>query len=268
MWLLPASVTIPDGGSITVTATNAVPGAITLGASELSVILTPTLGWQSVTNGSNLPAVGSPVETDAALRLRQSQSTGISAVTPSEAIFAAVANVAGVTQTALYINDTGSADGNGVPGHSICVVVQGGAPAAVAAAIFGSKAPGVGTYGSTSITVIDQNGVPDTINFYEVADTSIYATITVTPLAGFNTSIGVAIQTAVLAYITSLGIGEPVVYFTLAGVATLLGQTGAGTFKVESVTLGTSASPVGTSDVAIAFNAIATSILTNIVLVT
>lgn len=267
VWLLPPSVTIPFSGTIDVLATCAQPGAVTLGANQLTVILTPTLGWQTVTNGSNVPTPGATVETDAALRVRQTQSTAGPALTPTEAIFAAVAEVAGVSDTALYNNDTGVPDGNGVPAHSIAVVVVGGATTDVATAIFNKKAPGTGTYGTTSVTVVDQNGVPDTINFFEAATTEIWAIVTVTPLPGFTTAASVAIQQAVLAYISQLPIGQPVVYFTLAGIATLQNTPYAGTFKVEAVTVGTGASPVGTVDVSIAFNAIAASQLSQISIV-
>lgn len=267
-WTLPFSFTIPSGGSIDVTATCEQEGAVTLGTGQLSVILTPTLGWQSVTNGSNVPAPGAPVESDAALRQRQAASTGLPAQTPRAAIQANVANVSGVIAVVVYNNDTGAPDGNGVPGHSIAVVVEGGDALAVATAIFDKKSEGTGTYGTTSETVIDENGVPDTINFFEVAFTTIYAVLTVTPGTGYNATVGDAIVAAVVNYVNSLAIGQPVVYFSLAAAATLQGQTGAGTFSLESVTIGTAPSPVGTSDIAIAFNARAQTATANIGLVT
>jgi hypothetical protein len=264
VWDLPSTVTIGTGGTVTVTATCTTPGAINLSAGQLSVILTPTLNWQSVTNGSNTPSVGSPVESDAALRERQVVSTAGPAVTPAASIAAAVANVPGVTNVAYDNNDTGSADGNGVPGHTISVIVVGGAQLAIATAIFNKKSEGTGTYGSTSQVVVDENGVSDTINFYYATTTAIYAIFTVTPLTGYSLATASAIQAAVLAYIEGLDIGEPVVYFTLAGIATLQGTQYASQFSLESVTIGTTPSPVGTSDITIAFNAIAASATANL----
>ncbi len=49
-WLLPATVTIPIGGSIAVTATCTALGATSAAAATLVNILTPTAGWTSVTN--------------------------------------------------------------------------------------------------------------------------------------------------------------------------------------------------------------------------
>ena len=154
IWNLPALVTIPPLGTIDVTATNALPGAISAGANSLTAILTPTLGWQTVTNGSNAASLGAPVESDAALRGRQAASTGQPASTPTEAIAAEVANVAGVIASQLYENNTASTDSNGIPSHSVSVVVDGGDVNAVAEAIFDKIAPGIGTYGSTSVPEI------------------------------------------------------------------------------------------------------------------
>ena len=69
-WNLPASVTIPTGGSIVVTATAVDVGSITAAPSTINKIATPTLGWQTVNNVA-AAIVGVPVETDAELRRRQ-----------------------------------------------------------------------------------------------------------------------------------------------------------------------------------------------------
>lgn len=269
-WALPSLVTIPLSGTISVTATATVPGATPAGNNTLTVILTPTLGWQTVTNGTNAPSVGSPTESDAALRARQAQSTGLPAQTPTEAIYANVANVPGVSDLILYNNDTGSPDGNGVPAHSICLVVEGGDALAVATAIFEKKAPGTGTYGSTTETVYDQNGVPDTIHFYELAFTSIWVTITIVPGTGYTSVVGNAIVAAVLAVINSLPIGGDVSFADVLAAATLIGQPGYGTFTVTVAAcfIGTAPSPGSQADIAITFNHQASIVTADVVLVT
>ena len=62
-WELPASVTIPPAGEITVTALCRQVGAAAPGS--ITRIGTPTLGWQSVTNPA-AATPGAPVESDAA----------------------------------------------------------------------------------------------------------------------------------------------------------------------------------------------------------
>ncbi|MGC8170052.1 baseplate J/gp47 family protein, partial [Salmonella enterica] len=74
IWNLPASVTIPPSGLITVTATCAAIGAVSAPAGTITTINTPTRGWQSVTNPADA-VPGAEVESDAALRSRQKIST-------------------------------------------------------------------------------------------------------------------------------------------------------------------------------------------------
>src|ERR1700749_1957290 len=75
-WGLPGTVTIPNSGTITVSATCTTIGAITAGANTITSIATPILGWQTVNNASAATA-GNGVETDAQLRIRQANSVAL-----------------------------------------------------------------------------------------------------------------------------------------------------------------------------------------------
>jgi uncharacterized phage protein gp47/JayE len=263
-WTLPPSVTIPSGGTISVSATCQTPGAISAAANTITQIVTVISGWQSVTNPS--PAtVGVDAESDAALRTRQAQSTSISAQTPLSSILAAVANVVGVTRYAIYENSTGSPDGNGVPGHSIAVVVEGGDVSAVALAIEATKSPGTGTYGTTSETVNDPAGLPITINFFELANTTIYVAVTIHALNGYVSSTGIAIVAAIVNFINSLPIGQELYFDWVLAAAVLPGPLGL-TYKITSVFIGTAPSPSLTADIPIAFNAAAASATADVTL--
>jgi uncharacterized phage protein gp47/JayE len=77
-WALPAFVTIPASGTITVTATSTVSGAVAAAQGTLTKIVTPTPGWQSVTNPA-AAVPGAPIETDPQLRVRQGNSTSLPA---------------------------------------------------------------------------------------------------------------------------------------------------------------------------------------------
>ncbi|HAN6159757.1 TPA: hypothetical protein IF046_005256, partial [Escherichia coli] len=120
IWRLPASVAVGVDGTVIATATCSVSGAVAALAGTITEINTPTRGWVSVTNPA-AATVGSPAETDAELRIRQSQSVALPSITPFEALDGAVSNVTGVTRHKLYENDTGSEDGNGLPPHSVAV---------------------------------------------------------------------------------------------------------------------------------------------------
>jgi uncharacterized phage protein gp47/JayE len=164
-WDLPPVVIIPISGSIVVTATCQVAGAITAPIGSISNIITVVQGWQSVTNTA-VAIPGAPVESDAALRQRQAQSTAISGITPLQSILAAVANVTGVERFAIYENQTSAVDANGLPPHSISVVVEGGNIDDIAQVIEEKKSPGTDTYGTTQVVVEDPVGLPIAIDFF------------------------------------------------------------------------------------------------------
>lgn len=204
-WLVPNCV-IGDDGTVSVVATCTTPGAVAAAEGTLTEILNPIFGWQEVTN-TDAATLGDPAETDSALRQRQTQSTSLPAQTPLEAIYANVAEVAGVQRLQIYENDTDSTNGLGIPSHSVCVVAQGGDPVAICAAIAAVKNPGTGTYGTTSEVIIDENGVPDTIHFFVLAEIGITVDITIEPLAGWVTGTGVLIQQSVAQFLNDLDIG-------------------------------------------------------------
>ncbi|MGX6999921.1 baseplate J/gp47 family protein [Caballeronia sp. KNU42] len=208
-WALPALVTIPPSGTISVTATCQTIGAITALPNTITNITTPQQGWQTATN----PAVsepGNPVEMDAALRQRQTISTSLPALTPLQAIIGNAANVVGVGRYAIYENPTKITDSNGIPANSIAVVVEGGDVTQIATAIEVKKSPGTGTYGTTSVIVYDPSGVPIDISFFELTEVPIFALIDITPLVGYLSTTGVAIEESVSAFIEALAIGSGV----------------------------------------------------------
>lgn len=262
LWDIP-NVAIPFSGSIDVTATAQVQGAIAAPASTINIIDTPILGWQTANNAASaLP--GAPVETDAALRRRQAASTTLSSRTPPLAISAALANLAGVQRSIVYENNTNAADANGIPAHSIAAVVQGGDLTRIATTIEEKKSPGTGTAGTTTIVVNDPGGLPIAINFYVLAITDIFMTVTIHPLNGYNSGMNAQIQQALFAFLNSLPIGDSVFYNWLFAPATLNGNIA---FRVTVLTVGIAANPVGTVDVAVPFNKAAIcSSLNNIVI--
>ncbi|EKS9840575.1 baseplate J/gp47 family protein [Burkholderia cepacia] len=266
-WMLPATVTIPPSGSITVTATCATIGDISARAGTINQIATPALGWQSVTNPADA-AEGAPIESDAALRQRQTVSTALPSLTVLDGIIGAVANVAGVTRYVAYENDTSATDANGIPSHSISLVVEGGDATAIANAIAAKKTPGAGTYGTTAITVTDIYGRPITIRFFRPVAAPTGATVTIKALTGYTSQTGQQIQQAVSDYINGVQIGGGLSGSVEWGDAlTAANSVGGGvTFKLSGLTL-TGPRGAGTPDVALLFNEAASCTPVNVALV-
>ncbi|KWC56579.1 baseplate J/gp47 family protein [Burkholderia ubonensis] len=253
-WLLPATVTIPPSGTVTVTATCAAIGAVAARAGTINQIATPAFGWQTVTNPADA-AAGAPVESDAALRQRQTVSTALPSLTVLDGIIGAVANVVGVTRYAPYENDTSVTDANGIPSHSISLVVEGGDATAIANAIASKKTPGAGTYGTTAIVVTDIYGRPITIKFFRPTAAPITATITLKALAGYTTQTGQQIQQAVSDYVNGVQIGGGLSGSVEWGDAlTAANGVGGGvTFKLSGLTL-SGPRGAGTPDYGLQFN--------------
>lgn len=208
LWDLPAApFSIPPSGTITVLAVCQTPGAVAAPANTITEIATPQPGWQTV-NNTSAAAEGAPVESDAALRLRQSISTSLPATTPLDAINAAVAEITGVIRVKSYQNDTNATDANGVPAHNISVVVEGGDPVEIATTIARKKPPGVPTFGTTSEVVEDSQGVPNTVNFFVLTEVPVGVLLFATALTGYVSGTGSMLIAATAAFETGLEIGD------------------------------------------------------------
>ena len=255
VWALPASVTIPDSGDITVTAVCQAPGAFQAAMGNITKILNPTANWQSTVNTSDATP-GAPVEDDAELRQRQSVSTALPAQTPLVAMVAQVRNLVGVQEVQSYENDTDVANGIGMPPHSVALVVAGGDEMLIAQVIANNKL-GTGTFGTTMVTYIDQNGVPDVIYFSRPEDRRLIASVTVTPLQGYSSIIGTMIVDAMSAWVANLplGLGANVNLNDVVAAAKLPGPNGA-TYKIEygALTIGFYGGSLGTVDLIMDFD--------------
>lgn len=253
-WNLPATVTIPLSGQITVTATCATIGAVGAPAGSLTKIATPTRGWQTVTNPS-AATPGQPVETDGTLRQRQAVSVALPSRTVLEGTIGAVAAVDGVVRYRAYENDTNVTDSNGIPSHSISLVVDGGDAQAIASAIAAKKTPGTGTYGTTTEIVTDIYGISHPISFFRPSNAAITAAVTIKALTGFTTTVGDAIKQAIADYVNGLELGGGKSGSVEWGDAiTAANSVGGGTvYKLAALTL-SGPGGAGSPDVALAFN--------------
>ncbi|MEB7886293.1 baseplate J/gp47 family protein [Serratia fonticola] len=264
-WSLPPTVVIGLNGEVIATATSRIDGAIIALPGEVNAIGTPTRGWQSVTN----PAAATPgraVETDADLRIRQSQSVALPSRTVLDGILGAITSLPGVKRARPYENDSNQPDEHGIPGHSIAIVVDGGDAKAIASTIALKKTPGAGTYGTTSIAVKDKNGMTQNVNFFRKADVAVYAQVELKPLMGYTSDIGEEIKAAIADYINNIAIGEPVRIHRLYLPANLNGAENRATFDLVGLTIGTSPGALSGDNVDIAFNAAAISHNDNIII--
>lgn len=261
-WEIFSTVVIPFNGQITATAVCSTFGAISLAANVAWTITTPTYGWQSVTN-PQAAIPGAPIETDAALRQRQKISTSLPALSATEALVSTLEQLPGVTQVSYDENDTSITNANGTPGHSIALVIAGGDAQQIGQTIALKKTPGCGTYGTTSVSVVDPTGIPHTYSFFVPTTVTVSVQVGILPLQGYTTAIGNAIQAAVIDFINNLGIGNVVYNSRIIGVASLTG-TDASTFVVTSVTMSRNGATLAAGNINIAFNETAATNAANV----
>lgn len=252
-WTLPATVTIPSAGQISVTATAATAGAISAVKGDISTIGTPTRGWQTVTNPA-AASVGSPVETDAQLRVRQAASTAKPALTVSQGIIGDLVALTGIGRYRFYENDQGSTDANGIPGHCISVVIEGGDAVAIASAIALRKTPGVGTYGTAVQTITDGAGIARDIRFFRPTQIGIRYAVTLKALSGFTTDIETKVINSIVAWTNAFGIGEGLIRNRVYVPANLSGASESLTYEVVSIAVSRDGLTPTEADVPIAFN--------------
>ena len=148
--------TIPAGGTITLSFAAVVPGPTPV--PETVSIYQTIPQWDSVTVVSGV--AGTNVEGRAAFEARRQDTVAGNSFGAIGAIIGAVAKVPGVIDYYGYNNNTAgtvTVKGVSITAYSIYICVSGGAPLAIAQAIFSKKGAGAPMVGSTSVTVYDSN---------------------------------------------------------------------------------------------------------------
>ena len=264
LWDLPPTVVLDDGGRAEATATCRETGLIQIGIGELSRIMTPTMGWTSVSNPSGAIS-GTSTETDSELRARQA----LSVAQPSRSILnglrGAIAAIADVNRSEVYENDTNDPDENGIPGHSVCAVVEGGSNSEIAQTIFLRKGPGCGTYGDVEIAVPDESGRETPIRFKRPRYVDVDITVNITRRSGYTADIPEKIVTAVAGYMEKFAIGTDLTTSIIWMVAQQINVNYLSpAFSITSVTAARRGEPQGAGDIIIAYDEVARTNAANV----
>jgi hypothetical protein len=175
-----------------------------------------------------------------------------------ESTVAAIRAIPEVSRSRVYDNDTNLTDANGIPGHSIAAVVEGGLDADIAKAIYLRKGPGGGTYGSTSYNYTNDLGVTTVIQYSRPIYTAIDINLDVRPGRGYTTDILTALQGYIEGYIDSLTIGNPVTTTgILKAISVAVPDQTDPPFLIASLQLGVAGESMGSTDLPIDWNAVA-----------
>lgn len=226
-------------GSDDVTATCTVNGPYNAAVGEVNIISTSVNGWSAVTNAA-AAIPGRDRETDAEFKNRHAAAVATSGDRDAASIDEAVGAVSGVSAVKVVEDYTSATP--------VYVYVIGGADADVAESIDSQRTVGIGTGGTTAVSVYDET-VRDsvTIRFTRAADRPIYIDLAIAVNTALFPADGDAqIKDNLVALFDGQEIGEDVIYLTLPGA--ILQVPGC---TINTLTVGTAPSPSGTSDVSI-----------------
>lgn len=279
MWDI-GDVVIPASGSVEVIAVCQDTGQIFADAGTITKIITQTRGWVSVINRVNATP-GQNSEADPVLRSRQSISTARPSKTVLQGTMGGLAEILDVIRSRVYENDTNTPDENGIPGHSIAVVVEGGEAAEIAKEIYLRKTPGCGTYGDVEVdplpfldpvtetldSVVTYNTIanPPPIRFFRPGYVDVVIVILVKKLYGFVDQIEIDIRQKLLDYLNALDIGEDLTVSALYSAAMeATPEITSPVFSIHSITIGLSDGDQSRDDMEIGFNQVTRGIAENI----
>lgn len=255
-WTLPENIVFFDS-TMQVTATCETLGAIEAGAGTITKIVNPQKGWTAVTN-NDVAIPGQPVETDEQLRYRQMLSVAIPSQNMLDSTIAGLASVVGVTRYKVYDNDTNETDTNGIPGHSIAAIVEGGTDAEIAKQIYLRKGPGGGTFGEIATTYINSDGLQTIVRFSRPTYVPININVQLKPGKSYTSSVAATLKSNIDKYINSLDIGYNV---TITGILTAVSAAVTNAtlpnFSLSGITINKEGETPGVMDVAIAYNEVA-----------
>lgn len=233
-------------------------GPVAANAGTLIVIATPVAGWNSVTNAEDA-VLGADRETDAELRQRRESELRAIGGSTVEAIRSDLLEIATVLEVAVFENTTNAVDGDGVPAHAIEVVVRSEAGASddtdIAEALWAAKPAGIATHGDESVDIEDSRGVTQAVEFTRATVVDVHLEVDVDVDGDEYPADGDDLIAAAVAELAdaTLGVGDDVILSRLYGA--VFGV--AGVLDVTEIRVGTSPSPVSTSNLAIAARSLA-----------
>lgn len=236
-------------------------GPIEEQANTITGIAVPQIGWDSIYNPLKADT-GRIEETDEELRERFRNAKFTQASNILESLTSEIASVEGVSKVIVYENDTDATDAQGVPPHSFMPIVLGGLTTEIANAIWKNKPTGISSHGNTVVTIYDSQNLPHSIKFKRPTPVPIYITVNLTTNTNFPGDGAIKMKEEIISYFEeSYSVGDDIVYSRMyTPVNNIPGH------QVNSLFIGTSASPSGTSNIAIDFDKIYSLSANNIII--
>lgn len=180
---------------------------------SLTNIDTPVSGLVRTVN-SDPVVLGRARETDAELRLRRAGTLQVAGNATPDAIKARVRNIIGVRNALVFENKGLAMDGDGRPGKSYEVIVDGGDNQAIGDVLWNSKPAGIEMFGDITQNVLDSGGVTRQVKFSRPGLALIYFSLdlTVDPVL-FPINGAALAESTIISWGNALGIGVDIVVY-------------------------------------------------------
>lgn len=232
------------------------------GTNTITVMPSPPAGIDDVTNQAEIYG-GSKNESDDELRKRAKEELATGSRASASALINSVQTLEGVTSTSIFLNDTNTDNtgSGGLPDHSFEIVANGGNKTEIGQSILDTKAAGDTAYGgangnSVTVTADLPNGQTHDITFSRPVAVQIYVDISLDVTDEFAGKD--EIRDRIVEYIGGLftsgqetvgdlGVGDDVIF----GEIRYAIRDVEGVYDITSLTIGTSSSPTGTSNITI-----------------
>lgn len=227
---------------------------------SIDTISVPIAGWDSIINPV-AATTGRLQETDTELRERFRNSKFVQSANILESLIDALTNVAGVTDVKVYENDTDTVDLQGVPPKSFMPIVLGGLPTDIGNAIWTNKPTGISSTGDTTVQIVDSLGFVHPVSYKRPTEIPIYITIDISSTGELAGDAPATIRQNVVDYgDATCFIGDDVIYSRFyTPINAVPGH------MVNSLTIGTSPSPTGMTNIVIGFDQVATFLPANVI---
>ena len=149
-------------------------GRVDVAINTVTNIVTPVTGVKSVNNPYTETIIGEDEESDEELRIRRAKAVGYTIAGSREVMQASLRDLEGVSEVQIFENNTDTTDSDGIPSHSIWVIIDGGEEDKIAACIYLRLNQGCGMKGSEEIDVETIYGNTQEIRFDRPIDEDLY----------------------------------------------------------------------------------------------
>lgn len=178
------TTSIPTAGTQAIVFQALVLGGVESAPNTITTITTIQAGVLSVNNPSGPTSVGLIEETDAALRIRRQNSVSLPSQGFLQGLTGALLNTDGVLQALVLENNSDITDANGIPSHSIWVIVLGGSNDDIASVIYIKRNAGCGMFGSISVPINQVDGTVFYVKFDRPTSETLYIKFDIAAISG------------------------------------------------------------------------------------